>query len=156
MNKILARTVNSKVSILLENTSGSGSWLGYKFEHQRLIIDATEDKNRVGICFDTCHAYAAGYDLVSPQGYQKTIAALDDMVGLNRLKLIHLNDTLDRLASHRDRHEHIGKGNIGLEGFRRLVCDPRLKHAAFILETPKDSERADRINLKTVRKLIDK
>jgi len=153
LNKILDKTAKSPVCILLENTSGSGSWLGYKFEHQRLIINGIEDKKRIGVCFDTCHAYVAGYDLASAEGYNATIAELDELVGLKRLKLIHLNDTKDKLASHRDRHEHIGKGRIGLEGFRRMVCDPRLKDVAFILETPKDSEDADRINLQTVRKL---
>jgi deoxyribonuclease-4 len=153
LNKILDKTAKSPVRILLENTSGSGSWLGYKFEHQRLIIDGIEDKNRVGICFDTCHAYVAGYDLASPEGYKATIAELDELVGLEKLKLIHLNDTKDKVASHRDRHEHIGKGRIGLEGFRRLVSDGRLKDVAFILETPRDSENADRVNLETVRKL---
>jgi len=153
LNKILDRTAKSSVSLLLENTSGSGSWLGYKFEHQRLIIDGIEDKKRIGVCFDTCHAYVAGYDLASAEGYNATIAELDELVGLKKLGLIHLNDTRDKLASHRDRHEHIGKGRIGLEGFRRMICDPRLKDVAFILETPKDSDDADRINLQVVRKL---
>lgn len=153
LNKILERTKKSKVVILLENTSGSGSWLGYKFEHQRQIIDGVEQENRIGICFDTCHGYAAGYDLATAEGLNQTINQLDKIVGLNRLKLIHLNDTKDRLASHRDRHEHIGKGKIGLEGFRHIVNERRLKDIPFILETPKDSEDADKVNLAVVRKL---
>jgi deoxyribonuclease-4 len=156
LNRILDKTKDSSVGILLENTSGSGSWLGYKFEHQRQIIDGLENKKRVGICLDTCHAYTAGFDLSSPEGYLKTIESLDRIVGLKRLKLVHLNDSRDELGSRADRHEHIGKGSLGLEAFRRIVNDPRLAGAAFVLETPKDSESADKNNLKAVRKLIKK
>jgi len=154
LNMILKRTKKSPVKLLLENTSGSGSWLGYCFEHSRRIIDGLEQKQRVGICLDTCHAYAAGYDLASEDGYKETMRQLDTIVGFERLKLIHLNDTKDILSSHRDRHEHIGKGKIGLAGFRRLLHDRRLKDVAFILETPKDSESADKQNLAVVKKLI--
>jgi deoxyribonuclease IV len=156
LNRILDKTKDSTVGILLENTSGSGSWLGYKFEHQRQIIDGLENKKRVGICFDTCHAYTAGFDLASPQGYLKTMESLERIVGLKRLKLVHLNDSRDGLGSRADRHEHIGKGKLGLEAFRRIVNDPRLSHAAFILETPKDSDSADKRNLMVVNKLIKK
>ncbi len=154
LNKILERTKNSPVGILLENTSGSGSFLGYIFEHQRLIIDGVENKKRMGVCLDTCHAYTAGYDLASAQGYAQVISGFDEIVGLKRLKLVHLNDSRDNFGSHADRHEHIGKGKIGLEGFRRMLNDPRLANAAFILETPKDTDAADRKNLNTVRKLV--
>jgi deoxyribonuclease IV len=153
LNKILDKTQGMKVGVLLENTSGAGSWLGYKFEHQKQIIAGIEDKSRVGVCLDTCHAYAAGYDLASAEGYKKTIGELDRLVGLERLKLVHINDTADKLGSRRDRHAHIGQGNIKLAGFKRLVNDSRLKDTAFILETPKDSDNADRTNLETVRKL---
>jgi deoxyribonuclease-4 len=156
LNRILDKTRDSPVGILLENTSGSGSWLGYKFEHQRQIIDGLENKKRVGICFDTCHAYTAGYDLASPQGYLKTMESLDRIVGLKKLKLVHLNDSRDGLGSHADRHEHIGKGKLGLEAFRRIVNDPRLEGTAFVLETPKDSDSADKRNLKAVKKMIKK
>ncbi len=153
LNKILDRTKKSPVMILLENTAGAGSWLGYKFEHQRKIIDGIERKDRVGVCFDTCHAYVAGYNIASPKGYKDTIGQLDKIVGLKRLKLIHLNDAQDKLGSHHDRHTHIGKGNIGIEGFRRLVCDKRLKDVPLVLETPKENEDSDKLNLKTVRNL---
>lgn len=156
LNRILDKTKDSAVGILLENTSGSGSWLGYKFEHQRQIIDGLENKKRVGICFDTCHAYTAGFDLSDAEGYLKTIESLDKIVGLKRLKLVHLNDSRDGLGSHADRHEHIGKGMLGLEAFRRIVNDPRLSDVAFVLETPKDSDTADKRNLKVVNKLIRK
>ena len=153
LNKILDKSQGSPVGILLENTSGSGSWLGYKFEHQRRIIDRLENKKRVGVCFDTCHAFTAGYDLTTSVGYSDTISSLDEIVGLDRLKLIHLNDSRDKLGSHADRHTHIGKGEIGLDGFRRIVRDPRLAKVAFVLETPKDSDKADKRNLNLVRKL---
>ena len=153
INNILERTKKSPVHILLENTSGAGSWLGYKFEHQRRIIDGIEQKHRVGICLDTCHSYSAGYDLADKEGYEETIRQIDEIVGLKRLKLIHLNDSKDKIGSHRDRHEHIGKGKIGYEAFRLILNDARLKDTAFILETPKDTEDSDRINLETVRKL---
>ena len=156
LNKILDKTKDSPVTILLENTSGSGSWLGYVFEHQRLIINGIENKKRLGVCLDTCHAYTAGYDLASVEGYRQAMASLDETVGLERLKLVHLNDSRDKLASHADRHEHIGKGKIGLAGFRRILNDPRLKDKAFILETPKDTDSADKRNLATVKKLIKK
>jgi deoxyribonuclease IV len=153
INRILDKTKDHSVVILLENTAGSGSWLGYTFEHQRRVIDKVENKARVGICFDTCHGFAAGYDLSTSDGYKKTISQLDDIVGIDKLKLIHLNDSKDKLSSHRDRHEHIGKGEIGLEGFRRLVNDPRLADVSFILETPKDAEGDELKNLEAVRKL---
>ena len=153
LNKILERTKKSPVKILLENTCGSGSWLGYKFEHQRRVIDGIEQKERVGICFDTCHGFAAGYDLSNQEGVKETISQLDKIVGLDRLKLIHLNDSRDKLNSRRDRHEHIGKGKIGREGLRGLLRDRRLKDAAFILETPKETETSDKRNLALARKL---
>ncbi|MDD5730280.1 MAG: deoxyribonuclease IV [Candidatus Omnitrophica bacterium] len=153
LNKILAKTKDNSPSILLENTAGSGSWLGYKFEHQRNIIDGIENKDKIGVCFDTCHGFVAGYDLSTAKGYKDTFDQMDKIVGLDKLKLIHLNDAKDELLSHRDRHEHIGKGKIGLEGFRRLVNDSRLKDVAFILETPKDSDTADKMNLSLVRSL---
>lgn len=153
LNKILDKTKKSKVSILLENTAGSGSWLGYKFQHQRKIIDGIEQKNRIGICFDTCHAYVAGYDIATSGGYKDTIDQLDKIVGINRLKLIHLNDTKNKLSSRHDRHEHIGRGKIGLAGFRRIFKDARLRNVPFILETPKDTDDEDRMNLSVVKKL---
>ena len=156
LNRILELTGDSPVKILLENTAGAGSWLGYTFEHHAAIINKIERKDRIGVCLDTCHAYAAGYDLASETGYERLMDEIERSVGLKNLALVHCNDTKDSLGSHRDRHEHIGKGNIGIEGFRRLVNDKRLAHAAFILETPKDSETADQLNLRVVRRLMKK
>jgi deoxyribonuclease IV len=156
LNRILELTEGSPVKILLENTAGAGSWLGYTFEHHATIIGRIEQKHRIGVCLDTCHAYAAGYDLASAAGYSRLMDEIEQTVGLKRLALVHLNDTRDSRGSHRDRHEHIGKGNIGIAGFRRIVNDNRLAHTAFILETPKDSETADEHNLRVVRRLIRK
>lgn len=153
LNRILDKTKECKVKILLENTAGSGSWLGYKFSHHRKIIDRIERKDRVGVCLDTCHAYAAGFDLASKEGYDKLVGQIEREVGLDRVGLIHCNDCKSVLASHHDVHEHIGRGNIGLNGFRLLLKDPRFKKKPFILETPKDSDEADSINLQTVKKL---
>jgi deoxyribonuclease-4 len=154
LNRILELTEGSPVKILLENTAGAGSWLGYSFEHHAAIIDKIEQKERIGVCLDTCHAYAAGYDLSLETGYVRLMTEIERSVGLKRLSLVHLNDTRDGLGSHRDRHEHIGKGNIGIDGFRRMIRDPRLAHAAFILETPKDSATADKSNLFVVKRLM--
>ena len=153
LNKILDETKGSKVGILLENTSGSGSWLGYKFEHQKKIIAGIKEKSRVGLCLDTAHAYLAGYDLATKEGLDKLLDEIDTQVGLKLLKLIHLNDAYGALASHHDRHDHIGKGSIGLAGMKRIITHPKLKNIPMILETPKDDETSDALNLALVRKL---
>jgi len=153
LNRILERTKNIRVGILLENTTGSGSWLGYKFSHQRKIIQGVKQKSRVGLCLDTAHAYLAGYDISKKDGLEQLLGEIDKLVGLNRIKLIHLNDALDKLGSKHDRHEHIGKGHIGLAGMARIINHPLLRNLAFILETPKDSLDADRMNLAVVKGL---
>ena len=153
LNRILERTKSSSVGILLENTAGSGSWLGYKFVHQKTIIQGLKHKERVGLCFDTAHAYLAGYDIATKAGLEATLDEIDRAVGINLIRLIHLNDAKGALGSRHDRHEHIGKGNIGREGMERIINHPKLRNIPFILETPKDSESADRMNLKTVRTL---
>ncbi len=153
MNKIIKATAGTGVGILLENTSGSGSWLGYKFSHHKKIIAKLKDSSRVGICLDTAHAYLAGYDISSAQGLESLLKEIDESVGIARLKLVHLNDACGELNSRHDRHEDIGKGKIGLEGFRRIVNHPRLKSIPFILETPKKTDKDDPRNLAIVRKL---
>lgn len=153
LDTILAKTKDSTVGILLENTSGAGSWLGYTFAHQREVIKGIKDSSRIGLCIDTAHAYAAGYDIASKKGLEGLLAEIETEVGLPRIKLIHLNDTQEKLGSHRDRHAHIGDGNIGLAGMKMIVNHPALRNLAFILETPKDSEDADARNLKQVRAL---
>ena len=153
LNRILDKTKGSKVGILLENTSGSGSWLGYKFIHHKEILAGIKQKERIALCLDTAHAYAAGYDLASKDGLKSMADEIETLVGLKLVKLIHLNDAQAKLGSRLDRHTHIGKGNIGLEGMRRIINHPVLKNCAFILETPKDTLTADIKNLKLVRRL---
>ena len=156
LNKILSETKGSKVGILLENTSGSGSWLGYKFAHQKKILAGIKEKSRVGLCLDTAHAYLAGYNLATKHGLDKMLAEIDAQAGLKLIKLIHLNDAYGELASHHDRHDHIGKGSIGLEGMKRIINHPKLKNIPMVLETPKDNEASDALNLALVRKLSKK
>jgi len=153
LNRILERTKNTNVGILLENTTGSGSWLGYKFSHQKTIIEGLNYKERIGLCLDTAHAYLAGYDITAEEGLKELLGEIDKFVGISLIKVIHLNDAKDKLGSKRDRHEHIGKGKIGLEGLKRIINHPKLKDIPFILETPKKSDEDDRMNLNTVRKL---
>lgn len=153
LNIILEKTKNTEVGILLENTAGSGSWLGYKFSHQRLIIQGLKHKERIGLCFDTAHAYLAGYDIATKEGLEQTLEEIEKLVGIKLIKVIHLNDAKGKLGSQHDRHEHIGKGYIGLGGMERIINHPKLRNLPFILETPKDSENADKINLGVVRNL---
>lgn len=153
LNIILEKTSDTRVGILLENTAGSGSWLGYKFSHQKIVLDGLKHKKRVGFCLDTAHAYLAGYDIRTKDGLEAMLNEIDSLVGIQLIKLIHLNDTKDKLGSRHDRHYHIGKGNIGLEGMRRIINHPKLRDLAFILETPKKTENDDKMNLATVRKL---
>ena len=156
INKILEKTADINVGILLENTAGSGSWLGYKFNHQEKVFQDVKDKARLGLCLDTAHAYSAGYDISGKDGLQSLLEEIDNSVGIGQLKLVHLNDTKDMLNSHRDKHEHIGKGNIGLEGMKRIINHPLLRKVPFILETPKKTDKDDFMNLNTVRKLRNK
>jgi deoxyribonuclease-4 len=146
----------SPVMICLETTAGQGSSLGYRFEHLAAIRAGVTRQERVGICVDTCHIFAAGYEIRSRKAYQETMRQLHGVIGLDHVKCIHLNDSRRELGSRVDRHAHIGRGQIGLEGFRALVNDPRLQHIPMILETPKgeDPVAADRRNLAVLRRLI--
>lgn len=126
------------VTAVLENVAGQGSNLGHSFEQLKFIIDQVEDKERVGVCIDTCHAYSAGYDLATEEGYEKTWRLFDEIIGLPYLKGMHLNDDKRELGSRIDRHESIGKGTLGPEAFARIVNDPRLDGIPLILETPDD------------------
>lgn len=126
------------VAVILETTAGQGSNVGYKFEHLAYIINKTEDKSRIGICFDTCHIFAAGYDLRTIDSCKKVFSELDKIVGLNYLKGIHLNDAKSEYGSHVDRHHSIGKGNLGLEVFKFLMSDKRFDEIPMILETIDD------------------
>ncbi len=155
LNTIISETKNCSVKILLENTSGSGSWLGYNFTHHKKIIQGLDDKGRVGLCLDTAHAFLAGYDLSKNEGFDKMIKEIDEAVGLKWVRLVHLNDADGKLGAKHDRHQEIGKGGIGLEGIRRVLQHPALKDLPFILETPKSGDDDDLRNLKIVRELAE-
>jgi deoxyribonuclease-4 len=146
-----------EVKILLETTAGQGSTLGHRFEHLAAILEQVKYPKRLGMCLDTCHVHAAGYPLGTREDYTATFREFDRLIGLKWLKLFHLNDSKNPLGSRVDRHEHIGKGHIGLEAFRMLVNDERFRNRPMILETPKDSganKEMDPINLATLRGLI--
>lgn len=126
--------------LLLEITAGQGSNVGYRFEHLRTIIDRCDYPQKIGVCYDTCHAYAAGYDIVSEEAYEKTLKEFDEIIGLDRLKVFHLNDSKRELGSKRDRHECLGKGYIGWEPFFRITNDERFANLSMVLETPGGDE----------------
>jgi deoxyribonuclease-4 len=143
------------VGVLLETTAGQGSTLGARFEELGEILKRAQRSERLGICFDTCHALAAGYDFRSAAAYTETMAALDRAVGLDRLLGIHLNDSKGDLGSRRDRHEHIGKGKVGLSGFKLILSDRRFRDVPMVLETEKGDDLAeDRVNLEVLRSLV--
>ncbi|MBL6991075.1 MAG: deoxyribonuclease IV [Bacteriovoracaceae bacterium] len=125
----------SSVSVVLENTAGQGSNLGYRFEQLATIIDLIEDKSRIGVCLDTCHTFVSGYDIRTPDTYQKTMDEFEKIVGFKYLKGMHINDSKAEFASKKDRHHSIGKGFIGLETFKLVMNDPRLDDIPMILET---------------------
>jgi deoxyribonuclease-4 len=152
--------------ILLEHTAGQGTNLGHRFEHLAEILDGLDGSPRAGICLDTCHLLTAGYDICSEEGYVQTFRDFDRLVGLDRLKAFHLNDSKRPCGSRVDRHEHIGKGCLGLEPFRRILTDPRFAGLPMLLETPKldtpesrrrsDVDPWDARNLRTLRRLMRK
>ncbi len=142
--------------VLLETNAGQGTWLCYTFEQLAEVLDLVHAPDQIGICLDTCHIFAAGYDIRTPEGYDTTFAAFDRLIGLDKLKAIHLNDSKKGLGSRVDRHDHIGQGELGLEPFRLLLNDPRLRHLPMVLETEKDPDGAqDRMNLATLRGLLN-
>lgn len=152
-----AKTKAYKAQIALETTAGQGSNLGYRFEQIAEIIEQTADKKRLAVCLDTCHIFAAGYDIRTQKAYQKTMREFDRVIGLKRLKAVHFNDSVRDLGSRVDRHAHIGQGKIGQAGFGFFMNDKRLDDIPKILETPKDKEgKFDRMNLATLRKLAKK
>ncbi|MDH3364674.1 MAG: deoxyribonuclease IV [Thermoplasmata archaeon] len=155
LNWARAEFDSSEVNLLLETTAGQGSVLGHSFEQLARIIDLLDEPKSAGVCFDTCHAYAAGYDVRTPKGYEKTMSQLDDVLGVAKLKAMHLNDSKGKLGSRVDRHEEIGKGHIGLDGFRNLMNDQRFENVPMVLETPGGEKRYAQ-ELKTLRALVMK
>lgn len=149
--------------ILLEHTAGQGRTVGYRFEHLAAILSHLDGSSRIGACLDTCHLLASGYDIADPTGFDRTFEDFDRLVGLTRLKVFHANDSKRPCGSRIDRHEHIGKGFVGLEPFRRILNDPRFSNLAMLIETEKANpsekagrivlDRYDRKNLQTLRRL---
>ena len=145
----------NSVTILLETTAGQGTGLGYKFEELAYILEKTQYPVRLGVCVDTCHIFAAGYDIRTPESYATVFDEFDRIIGIDSIRFFHLNDSKKELGSRVDRHEHIGKGCIGLEGFRSLLNDHRFRNHAMTLETPKGKDLAeDRENLAVLRGLL--
>jgi len=145
--KYALKTVNNKVMILLENTAGQKNSLGSRFKDLKRIMDEIGEQDRVGICFDTCHAFAAGYDLRTQKAVNETLSQLDKEIGLQHLKAVHLNDSVGDLGSHLDRHEHIGLGKIGEKGMKAILHTPEIRRLPIVMETPVDERRDDRGNL---------
>jgi deoxyribonuclease IV len=155
LNEIFAEIPDNRAITLLETTAGQGTALGRSFEEIAAIIERVDDDNRVGVCLDTCHIFAAGYDYRTPELYAEMMDQFDRTIGLERLKVIHLNDSKNPLGSNKDRHDHIGDGEIGIEGFRQFVNDSRLAGILGILETEKDDAgENDRRNIATLRGLV--
>ena len=155
LGEIHAATPRFHTRILLETTAGQGTNLGYRFEHLAWLMEHTPEGERLGICLDTCHVFAAGYELRTPEGYEATMEEFDHIIGLERLKALHLNDSKHHLGTRKDRHEHIGKGHIGLDGFRLVLNDARLAGLPGLLETPKSGDlHEDRENLVVLRSLV--
>jgi deoxyribonuclease-4 len=161
LSRLLEELPNCQTILCLETTAGQGSYLGYRFEQLAWILACTAGGDRLGVCFDPCHVFAAGYDLRAPETYAATMDAFDATIGLDRLLCFHLNDSMNELGSQKDRHAHIGQGHIGLDGFTHLLRDPRFAAHPAHLETPKyatDEEGneidMDPINLATLRSLL--
>jgi deoxyribonuclease-4 len=157
INHLIESTKSSKAILLLETTAGQGKGLGNKFHHFKTLIDKIQNKKRIGICFDTAHSFAAGYDFTTKKKYEEMWNEFDDLIGLKYVYAFHLNDTDKECGSRVDRHTHIGQGKIGKEPFSFLVNDERFKDMPGILETPKgDSNKLDIMNLKTLKLLRKK
>lgn len=153
---VFDRTPNVRTRLLFETTVGNGTNMGGSFEDIRDVIAAVDRPDRVGVCMDTCHIFAAGYDIANKAGYEKTMKDFDAIVGFGRLCAVHLNDSKFGLGERKDRHEHIGKGKLGLDAFRFLLNDPRFAKVPMSLETEKDESLAeDRMNLETLHGLLE-
>ena len=153
LNRAIEKMPNS-VIILLENTAGQGTELGSSFSQMQRIFSAIDRKRRVGVCLDTAHAFQAGYDLSSKEGLDSALNEFDRCIGLCNLHLLHLNDSKSSLGSHADRHWHIGKGGIGLKGFKHIVNHPQLAHLPGIMETPRKDLKDDLENMKVMKNLV--
>ncbi len=157
LNKLIEATKDSKVIILLETTAGQGNDVGYKFEHMKYIIDKVKDKNRIGVCFDTAHSFAAGYDFTTKKKYECMLDTFNEIIGLKYLYAFHLNDSQKGLGSKVDRHTHIGQGKIGKVPFGFFINDDRFTNHPGILETPKGNDmKEDIMNIAILKSLREK
>lgn len=156
MDQIHVKHPNWRVMTLIEHTAGQGDHLCHLFEEIAQLRELIKDKKRVGVCLDSCHLLAAGYDIRKPETYADVVKELSDVVGIEQIKAWHLNDSKTALGSRVDRHEHIGKGKVGRAGFRNIMNDPRWRDLPGLLETPKGPElKEDKVNLRVLRRLID-
>lgn len=159
VDKLLEKTKGSNVKMLVETTAGQGTNVGYRFEHLAEIITSVKHTSRMGVCYDTCHTFAAGYDIRTEDAYQRTMEEFDKVVGLSRICAFHFNDSKNDLGSGVDRHQHIGHGKLGKDPFRLILLDPRFKSVPKILETPKGKRGRtdwDVVNLNLLRRLAGK
>ncbi len=156
LDEVFRATRDSPVRIALENTAGQGSCLGHRIAHLAAVFDAVERPQRLGVCLDTAHFFAAGYDIRTPKGWDAAIEEVDKLIGLKQVLAFHLNDSKTDLGSRVDRHEHIGKGKIGRDAFRHIVRDPRFKNLPGCLETPKSKDLHEDVeNLALLRELTE-
>ncbi len=156
LNLIHEQTRGYRVKSVIETTAGQGTSLGYRFEQIRKLMDAVEERDRIAVCLDTCHVFAAGYDIATEKGYEDTFQEFDNTIGLNRLVAFHVNDSRRERGSRVDRHEHIGKGKIGLNGFKLLMNDERFQDVPKILETDKGPDmKEDILNMNVLRGLME-
>jgi len=154
LNIVHSQTRNVHALSILETTAGQGTTIGYRFEQLQAIIELVDEKDRMAVCMDTCHVFAAGYNIGTSDGWERTMEEFNNILGLDRLAVIHANDSKKGLGSRVDRHEHIGRGCIGLQGFELLIREPRLAHIPKILETEKSEDlHEDRENLNLLRSL---
>jgi len=154
-DEIHDRTRGVRVTVLIENTAGQGTSLGFRFDHLKAILAGVKEPKRMGVCLDTCHLFAAGYPLFPKNEYLTTVSELSRVVGMKWVKAFHLNDSLKSLGSRVDRHAHIGQGQIGKDAFRFVVNDPRFSKMPMILETPKENDM-DVVNLALLSELVEK
>ena len=147
--------VKNPVILLMENTAGQGTEIGYTFDQIKRIFENVHEHQRMGVCLDTAHSFEAGYDLSNKDGLERTLETFDQTIGLKRIHLLHLNDSKTPLGSRKDRHWHIGEGYIGLEGFRNLINHPLLRHLPGIMETPRKDTIEDLKNMEVIRSLIE-
>lgn len=157
LDRALEQSGVEDVTVLLETTAGQGTNLGSRFEELAYVFERSLYAYRLGICFDTCHAFAAGYDFRTARGFQNTFERLDQLIGLDRIQCFHLNDSKFVSGARKDRHEHIGEGRIGIRGFQRILQHTAFKHIPMILETPKGKDlEEDRMNLAELKRLTNR